>query len=416
MFKWIFFLQAFIYLLLMPYLRSGLDIAYHPPLGAGILAILSLYAGFAFRNLRLGDIDEIGKVAEYQDAAKLHPRPYLAYAIPALVFLYAVMVVSFGLLNRRQGSEYMAELYAGLPIYALAIIRSYEILLVPFFLLYAFGGDDNVVRRRIVMIALFLSLPFTGIADSRSRLLLIALYIICFVHPKKFVEFFYRYIRFYIVGIVVIGAFVFYSYQRSSSYSSFNEYLYFEVYQRLDGLNLVTDMRDAGLIDKIGQFDFSMFAPLLSKIPFLEAARAAKLIGQTSTKQYYLHNLLGRSQLDTSNSMIGDPLYFAGWLGIIVAFGLIGYAIARSDGFVARGALMRNANTSAIAIAFVTSFAVIENDLVTGVVSFVQNYIFVALLLLFGTTRVVTPSLTEQQPSSSPPGQYGTETRPVAVV
>jgi len=416
MFKWIFFLQALIYLLLMPYLRSGLDIAYHPPLSAGILAILSLYAGFVLCNLRIGDNHESGKVAENHGTAKLHPRPYLAYAIPALSFLYAVMVVLFGLLNRRQGSEYMAELYAELPIYALAIIRSYEILLVPFFLLYAFGGDDNVARRRIVMFAMLLSLPFTGIADSRSRLLLIALYVLCFVDPKTFVQFFYRYVRFYIVGIVVFGAFLFYSYQRSSSYSSLNDYLFFEVYQRLDGLNLVTDMRDAGLIDKIGRFDFSMFTPLLSKIPFLEAARAAKLMGQTSTKQYYLHELLGRSQLDTSNSMIADPLYFAGWLGVIVAFVLIGYAIARSDRFVTQGALMRNANASAIAIAFVTSFAVIENDLVTGVLSFVQNYIFVALLLMFGTTRVVTPSLTEQQLSSLPPGQYGPETRPVAVV
>lgn len=416
MFKWIFFLQAFIYLLLMPYLRSGLDIAYHPPLGAGILAIISLYAGFVFCNVRMGDIATISQSNANRDTAKLQPRPYLAYAIPALALLYAVMVVSFGLLNRRQGSEYMAELYAELPIYALAIIRSYEILLVPFFLLYAFGGDANIVRRRVVMTALLLSLPFTGIADSRSRLLLIALYIICFVNPKTFIEFLYRYVRFYLVAFVVVGAFVFYSYQRSSSYSSFNDYLFFEVYQRLDGLNLVTDMRDAGLIDKIGQFDFAMFSPLLSKIPFLEAARAAKLMGQTSTKQYYLQELLGRSQLDTSNSMIADPLYFAGWLGIIVAFGLIGYAIARSDRFVARGALMRNANTSAIAIAFATSFAVIENDLVTGVLSFVQNYIFVVLLLVFGTTRLITPSLTEQKPPPLPSNEYGAESGSVAVV
>jgi len=416
MFKWIFFLQAFIYLLLMPYLRSGLDIAYHPPLGAGILAIISLYAGFVFCNVRMGDVATISQSNANRDTTKLQPRPYLAYAIPALALLYAVMVVSFGLLNRRQGSEYMAELYAELPIYALAIIRSYEILLVPFFLLYAFGGDANIVRRRVVMTALLLSLPFTGIADSRSRLLLIALYIICFVNPKTFIEFLYRYVRFYLVAFVVVGAFVFYSYQRSSSYSSFNDYLFFEVYQRLDGLNLVTDMRDAGLIDKIGQFDFAMFAPLLSKIPFLEAARAAKLMGQTSTKQYYLQELLGRSQLDTSNSMIADPLYFAGWLGIIVAFGLIGYAIARSDRFVARGALMRNANTSAIAIAFATSFAVIENDLVTGVLSFVQNYIFVVLLLVFGTTRLITPSLTEQKPPPLPSNEYGAESGSVAIV
>lgn len=386
MLKWIFLVQALLYLILMPLIRSTVEIGYYPPLNAGLLAVFSLGAGFLISHIYNGRVASDAPAASLQP--KLRPRAYLVYAIPVLVILYAAIVLSFGLLNRRLGSEYMAELYASLPIYALAILRGYEILLVPLILMYAFGAADKN-ERRVVGFALLASLPFTGVLDSRSRLLLIVIYVICFIRPSVFVQFFYRNIRFYVAAVVVIGTFLFFSAQRSSSYTSFQEFLILEIYQRLDGLNLVTDLRDSGLINKLGQYDFSMFSPLVSKIPFLEAAQTAKLMGRTSTKQYYLQELLGRSQLDTANSMIADPLYFAGWLGVIIAFILIGYAIGRTDRFVAHGGLMHDTNKSVAAIAFVTAFAVFENDLVGATIVFVQNYILVMLLFALGSTRSI---------------------------
>ncbi|RYF11513.1 MAG: hypothetical protein EOO77_19195 [Oxalobacteraceae bacterium] len=371
----------------MPVLHGLTELGYRPSIGTGLLAVFGLFAGSALSRLHAAG-HHVEPILASQ--AKLQVRPILVYAVPVLAALYAVMVVLFGLFNRRQGSEYMAQLYADLPIYALAIVRVYEILLIPFALLCFFGVFASKNQQRLMMFALIASLPFTGLESSRSRLLLIAIYLLCFIKVSTFVRLFFKYARFYLAAIPVVGAFAFYSLERAKSYSSLNEFLLLEVYQRLDGLNLVTDLRDAGLINRTGQFDFAMFGPLISKIPFLEAARIAKMMGRTSTKQYYLQELLGRSQLDTANSMIADPLYFAGWAGVVIVFTVIGFAIARSDAFVGRGGFMVRKQPSAIAMAFVTSFAIIEIDLVAAVLTFIQNYILISLLMVVGTTRLAT--------------------------
>lgn len=382
MFKWIFFTQAILYWVVMPFLHRSGVLGYYPPLFVSILAIAFLYFGHILNNFTK---IRAGSVAYNPYITDLKPKPFLPYAIAVLATLYCVTVLAFGLFNRRQGSEFMADLFAGLPIYALAIIRIYEILLIPVLILYLFGGSAAKSERYVIFAVIILSLPFTGIADSRSRLLIIAIYLLCFVRPKKFLSFIARYIRFYLAGSIVLGAFLFYSLQRVKGYNSLSDYLLFEVYERLDGMNLVTDLRDSGLISKFGKFDTGMFAPLVSKIPFLEASHQAKLMGLTSTKQYYLQILLGRSQLDTPNSMIADPLYFAGWAGVALSFLLLGYAISRFDSFVEKENIMSSKNKLAISIAFVTSFALIENDMVASLTVFIQNYIFTLLLIVFGT-------------------------------
>lgn len=383
MFRWIFLGQAVIYLLLMPVLRSGSEFGYHPSLGSGILAIISLLAGYTLYKL----LANKPAAVEFAGVTIMRPRQFLMYIIPVMIVVYAITVLAYGLLSRRQGSEFMAELYGQLPIYILLILRGYEILLVPIVLLYLFGGEVTALHRRVVIISVIVSLPFTGVLDSRSKLLIIALYITCFVKQRVFLSALIKYVRLYLVGLIVVAAFVFYSIERLNSYTSIKEFFLVEVYQRLDGLSLVSDLRDFGALDKIGKFDFSMFDPLLSRIPFLEAAKIAKMRGLTSSKQYYLQEILGRKQLDAPNSMIADPLYFAGWVGVIIAFTLLGYFIAKNDGFIKAGKLFRDTkNQTAISIAFVTSFVLIENDFVGAPLSFLQNYIFIVLFFMLGTT------------------------------
>ena len=89
--------------------------------------------------------------------------------------------------------------------------------------------------------------------------------------------------------------------------------------------------------------------------------------------------------------MIADPLYFAGWAGVIIVFAAIGFSIARSDAFVGRGAFMVRKQSSAVAMAFVTSFAIIEIDLVAAILTFIQNYVLISMLMATGTTRLAAP-------------------------
>lgn len=382
MLKWLFLAQAVVYLLIMPWVRSTVEIGYYPSIGSAFLTIASILVGVWLFRWGAADKVRIG-----DSVARLHPSTLLTVGVTAMAVVYSFTAFSFGLLNRRQGSEFMAELYADLPLWALAVVRSYEIAFIPIALFYAFAGSNSKIGQWVVGVALLASLPFMGLADSRGRLLVMAVYFLCFIRPKTVIEFLYRNARFYVAAIGVFGTFLFFSFRRSQEYASMQEYLLLEVYRRLDGLNLVTDLRDAGFLDKVGSFDWNMFSPLLSRIPFLEAAEEAKRMGRTSTKQYYTQDLLGTGQLDTSNSLITDPLYFAGWAGIAICFGAIGYVIAKSDDFVARGCMFKNAVQTASAIALVTSFAIFENDMVGSILTFAQNFLFAYLILALGAQR-----------------------------
>jgi hypothetical protein len=385
MFKWIFLAQMVVYLLLIPFLRQIAEPGYYSPVGAVIVALVAFLLGILQCHFQAKSA--VARPTALPAVDQMQPQPWLTFVIPALVIAYAVVVLAFGLLNRRQGSEFMAELYGQLPIYVLAILRGYEILFIPVVLLLIFGGQAPKLQKPLVGAFLLASLPFMGVVESRGRLIVLALYILCFVEPKAFIAMLAKNIKVYFAAIIVIGAFVFYSLQRSGQYYSFRDFLLVEVYQRLDGLNLVVDMQAAGLIDRIGQFDTAMFSPLVAKIPFLDAARQAKVMGRTSTKQYYVQDLLGRMQLDTSNSMITDALYFAGWGGVFVAFIALGYCIGRFDIFVKEKRAFYHIGSTAIAIAFVTSFAIIENDLMGALINFVQNAVLISLFLWIGTKR-----------------------------
>lgn len=390
MLKIIFFTEIVIYLIVMPALHGGAVLGYNAPIDAAILALLATSIGVVAGSIGRARSDA-GDTAPSQ---KLQPRSFLAIVVPVASALYAIIVIVFGLLNRRQGSEFMAELYAGLPIYALLILRTYEILLVPLIVIYVFGARSSKLHQYTVILSIILALPFTGLLDSRGRLLIILIFLMCLTPSAIIQRMLVRRARFYIGAVIAVGAFILFSNRRAEAYASINDYLLFEVYERLDGLNLVTDLRDSGHIDRWGQFDLRMFSPFISKIPFLGASREAKMIGQTSTKQYYLQEVLGRAQLDTANSMIADPLYFMGWAGIIICFGLLGYAIARLDVFVNADRLMRGREKTALAIAFVTSFALIENDMAGCLIALVQNFLFTYVLLLLGTRQVTIGATT----------------------
>ena len=115
MFKWIFLTQAILYWVVMPFMHRSGVLGYYPPLGVGILAIAFTYFGHVFHNV----VKKSTVSKSYEPyLMDLKPRFYLSYAIAVLAMLYCVTVLSFGLFNRRQGSEFMADLFAGLPIYA----------------------------------------------------------------------------------------------------------------------------------------------------------------------------------------------------------------------------------------------------------------------------------------------------------
>lgn len=393
MLRWIILVQAVVYLLLMPWLRSGVELGYNPPVLAAWIAIIALVTGSFIR---------IGKHVPNIAQEPLRPRPWLWVAWITLALLYAFVAISFDLLNRRQGSEFMAALYATLPLWALVILRIYEQLLIPVLILYTFGSEQGQPwQRASVIIVSIASLPFMGLADSRGRLVVMGLFLLCFVPAQRFLTYFYRNWRIVAGGFIAAGTFFIISARRASEYGSLRDYLFVEVYSRLDGMNLVTQLREANLLPYRGTFDLDMFSPMVAKIPFLEAAQTAKLLGRTSSKQYVMQDLLRSTKIDDSNSMITDPLLFGGLIGLFIAFFLFGRAMLRFDRYVANGLLLRSLLPTALAMSFATSFAVFENDFFGSFANLAQVGILIAIFLALTTQRTYAVRAPNVRPTVS---------------
>jgi hypothetical protein len=286
------------------------------------------------------------------------------------------------------------------------IIRGYELLLPLLIILYAFATKAvPLYQRGLVGIAMLLSVPFMGIEDSRGRVLALAISVLAFVPSRTFFKLAFRRIRVYLAAILVLGSFSYYSAVRLEKYYSAGDYLQIEVFQRLDGLNLVTKLRESRLLSYYGEFDPMILSPLISKIPLLDAAREAKLMGRTSSKQYYIQDILRNKNLDDSNSMIADPLYFGGIAGLILCFALLGYLAMRFDAFIRRRRLFEGRIETTLAIAFGTSFIMFENDFVFAIVTMLQSLILVAGILWFGCRRLpsVVPRMQHAHTASFTP-------------
>lgn len=383
MLRWLILIQAVVYLLIVPILRAGTELGYSPPLIATFVALLALILGGFLFPLRRSLV-----YPAPSDVVRFRPASWLWIAWLGLTVAYALVVLQYGLFDRRQGSEVMAELYASLPLPILAILRTYELLLVPVIIIYMFNTASTPKWQRfVIMLSVAASLPFLGLADSRSRLIVLGMSLVAFLSTDQVLRQLYGNVRLFLAGAGATLVFVVVSTQRATNYASANDYLFSEVYVRLDGLNLVSSLREASLLSWWGSFDFEMAGPLLSKIPFLEAARTAKLLGRTSTKQYVIRDLLRSNSFDDSNSMILDPLYFGGLAGLFVGFLLTMLAARRFDRYILEGRLAINKVPTALAMTFGTGIVVFENDWLGSFANMGLTLILILGLLTFCTQR-----------------------------
>lgn len=386
MFRLIFFAQAIVYLLLIPTIHDYMDTVYRPPLFISIFAVAFLVAGFHASKFFRPTRSNIRITPDPATFAELKSRGVVPLGVAFLAMLYIYVSWTNGLWNRRQGSEVMADIFGNLPLIELAILRIYEISFIPIAVVYLFGYNSQA-SRLIIIFVLLASLPFMGIQDSRGRILVISMCLLSFVRINSFRSFIVKNVKIFLFMLLAIGTFIYVSAQRLNSYARVDDYLFNEVVRRLDGLNLVSELRDYGYINYLGSFDSAMFGPLISRIPFIEAGRIAKLEGITSTKQYFLKSLLNTRRIDDSNSIILDPLYFGGLLGLAIAFVALGYLIAKFDRYVAEGKLFSSHIGITLSLAFITSFVTIEVDYFGALTSFLQNFfiLFVVMRLMLHT-------------------------------
>lgn len=371
-------LQIGVYLFLSPFLRMlvGEDINYRFDISTAFLIFFCL-------GIFLSGKLQKSEVVLSEVIPPLLSN-WLKLCLVTLAFCYVYVVISNQLLDRRQGSEVMAEIYAHIPIYHLIILRVFEIIFYPVLVVVLVGYHrNNDFYMRLLCISFFVAFLFSGIFVSRAKLFYpVLFYYIAFSSSKSNfgnISKKYQNLSILLIGILVVSIFLF----RIDTYNNIAEYLIEDVLRRVDGLELISIIDEVVDIPFIGTLDFKMFLNLFAVVPFLEGTTLLKELGMTSTKSYYLQVILGYPQFDINNSMATDLYYFGGLIMLAVGGVFYGCLVWKLDFYFKSGRIWR----SHILLAFMLSFMVnglrIEQDYFAIVLNVVRDFI-ILYIIFFG--------------------------------
>lgn len=276
-------------------------------------------------------------------------------ALIAMALLYIYTVIGYGLLDRRQGSEVMAFLYAGLPLIQLASLRIFEILFYPMLFIILVGLQyDRGKLLKVLLVVFLCAFPFTGVLESRAKLLMPVLYYyVLFIAPRPAWTPISRNFFISVCVLSSIGVFIMATI-RLSDFADISGYVLADFVSRLDGLEFSSKLARESTSSVWGTMDFNVFLNFISAVPFLDSASELKAAGMTSSKNYLLQEVVGSSQFDINNSVITDLYYFGGYFFLAAGGMFYGYLVKRFD-------LVMKSNriwTGRASLAFMMSFMI----------------------------------------------------------
>ena len=169
---------------------------------------------------------------------------------------------------------------------------------------------------------------------------------------------------------------------RIDAYINFYDYLLFDVINRLDGLELISQISAQINLSSFGTYDLLIFSNFIAGIPFLDAATALKEAGLTSSKNYLLNVILKSSQIDINNSFITDLFYFGGHLFLFLGSLFLGWLSAKTDIAIRSGQWLNNKITCALVFSIGYNFFRIEQDFFGLFISSLRDFIIIYILFL----------------------------------
>lgn len=289
--------------------------------------------------------------------------------------VYVTVVLHNNLMYRRMGHEFIAEVYSQLSIVELFALRVYEVVYFPIlFALLCALRFDTTKSLRLVLVVWFLGLLFTGILDSRSKLITpILLYYIFFVSPPGVVP----PLRSSVMAVVLVsllGAAMVVFIGRLDNFDSARDFAMNELLTRMDGLEFISNISSVRDIPGFGTLDPLIFTNFVSMIPFLEVSAQLKAIGLTSSKNYLLQVVLGTESFDINNSVVTDLFYFGGYVGLIIGAVAYASAVAGFDNQLKKGRVWRSRAHASLLFAFVINSMRVEYDFFSIVFAVVRDF------------------------------------------
>ena len=375
------FLQIFVYLFIAPLTRIflGKDIKeYHFGIALIFLFFFAM-GGLIFREKRPIYLNRI-------DVLRLDTKTsYKWLIIIAWIAVCTFISFTYGLSDRRIGTEVVAELFASIPPFELMIFRILEIslaFLMSCVLLNFFDNKNSVIINCGLFLALVFAFYILGAGSSRSAAGLFMLSLLIIVQnkfePKTLLRLFYK------AGIFAAFIFLVVTASRMSANDdvNVNEYFSSEVLQRIDGLEVVSQIIDKYGYQMTGINASAALNPLISLIPFLDRAKELKADALTTVKSVILEQELDSKFRDINSFIILDSYYCGGIFGVAFVAILIAYfsrLVDKKIGITSSWVLQ------IFLVAIAINFVVLEREAVGMIVSIVRDWLIicaVAFLLL----------------------------------
>ena len=380
------FLQITIYLFIAPLVRVflGKDInEYHFGI-ALFFAFFFAIGGLIFRGKKSTYLHRI-------DVFKLDAETsYKWLIIIAWIAVCTLISFSYGLSDRRIGTEVVAELFASIPPFELMIFRVLEIALAFLMscVLLNFSDDKNsFIKNSSLFLALLFAFFILGAGSSRSAAGLFVLSILLMVQnkfePKTLLRLLYK------AGIFAGLIFFAVTASRMSTNDDTNvsEYFSSEVLQRIDGLEVVSQIIDKYGYQMTGVNASAALNPITSLIPFLDRAKELKADALTTVKSVILEQELDSKSRDVNSFIILDTYYCGGILGVAFVAILIAYFSRLVDKKIG---VTSNWIFQIFLVAIIINFVVMEREAVGMVISIVRDWLILCVVALFLLSRTTT--------------------------
>lgn len=372
--------QILVYLYIVPIVRSMIEDAPddYSYLAASIFLLFFMLGGVSFIKRR-GRENNLSKLRYF--SVKLNGMILIAI----WSVFYVAISINYGLFNRRIGTEGAAKLFASIPLEALVVFRSFE-LIIPYFLgvfifqIYNKGKLSAIDKVAAVMLAV--GFIFSGAASSRSQtffILAIAVVLVQNVIAKEQIKKLLS-ISFLIAVLVVF--FVSLSRLMSIDGGIADGYFTREFLARLDGLEVISRLIEENGISLFGLNPSAIFSPIISSIPFLSAANELKAASLTTVKSNLIFQEFGSLQGDINSFALLDPYYWGGMVGVLVSGFLIGLFARWVDRNVG---IASKLVWHALAVAIAGNLVYMEREFISMLLGIIRDwfifYIFMQLFL-----------------------------------
>jgi hypothetical protein len=169
--------------------------------------------------------------------------------------------------------------------------------------------------------------------------------------------------------------------------TSANEYLSSEVLQRVDGLEVVSQIIDKYGYQMTGVNVSAALNPITSLIPFLDRAKELKADALTTVKAVILEQELDSKSRDVNSFIILDTYYCGGILGVALVAIIIAYFSRLVDKKIG---VTSNWVFQIFLVAIIINFVIMERESVGIVISIARDWLILCVVAFLLLSRKAT--------------------------